>query len=53
MILYQLYNGIMTFVDIAINLFGLVFMVSAVCYGAGKLAIGMVNGITKSTNRKE
>lgn len=47
MIMYQLYSGVMTFVDVAINLFGLVFMVTVVGYGAGKLAIRLVNNVFK------
>lgn len=45
MILYQYYSGAMVFVDATINLFGLVFMATAIGYGAGKLAIGVVNRV--------
>lgn len=47
MVMFNLYVGAMIFVDVAVNLFGLVFMVTVVGYGAGKLAIRLVNNVFK------
>lgn len=48
MVMYQLYAGAMTFVDVALNLFGLVFVGTLVAYGGGKLAVRLVNNVFPS-----
>lgn len=45
MVTFQLYQGAMIFVDIAINLFGLCFVATLIGYGGGKLAVRLVNRV--------
>lgn len=45
MVLFNMYIGAMIFVDVAIKLFGLSFMVTLIGYGGGKLAVRLVNRV--------